>query len=243
LRASLFYPAIVVLCAIAIAAYLLLVVVPEFSALFLDFGVQPVPVLVGLASIASFLTNPLAIAAIASTLAIGIVVSCQFFNTSTGAFALDKARLRLPILGDALRKAVLARLCRVLSTMLESGVNLVRALEVAVPVTDSPVFAEAIDAARARIAGGQVASLDEALAGSDLFGPLVLGFVRIGGAAGNVPNMLVKLAEYYEDDVESVLAVLPAVLQTCVTVGLGAFVAAIVYVVYVPLSALSASIH
>jgi type IV pilus assembly protein PilC len=243
LRAALFYPAIVVVCAMAIAVYLVTAVIPEFSTLFLNFGVQPAPVLIGLASIASLLTNPLAIATTASTLAIGSVLAIRYLHTSAGAFALDNARLRLPILGGALRKAVLARLCRVLSTMLESGVNLVRALEVAVPVTDSPVFAEAIDGARARIAGGQVASLDEALAGSELFGPLLLGFVRIGGAAGNVPNMLLKLAEYYEDDVESVLAVLPTILQTCVTVGLGAFVAAIVYVVYVPLSALSASIH
>jgi type IV pilus assembly protein PilC len=131
----------------------------------------------------------------------------------------------------------------VLATLLQSGVNLVRALEVAVPVAESPIFARAIEFSRERIAGGVSASLDEALAVSGHFPPLLLGFIRVGGTAGNVPQMLVKVAEYYEEDVESILSSLPAIVQTIVTLGLGVVVAAIVYVVYVPLSSLSTSIH
>jgi type IV pilus assembly protein PilC len=65
----------------------------------------------------------------------------------------------------------------------------------------------------------------------------------VGGSTGNVPHMLVKLAEYYEEDLESVLAALPTIVQTSVTFSLGIVVAALVYVVYVPLSTLGASIH
>jgi type IV pilus assembly protein PilC len=151
--------------------------------------------------------------------------------------------MRVPLAGDAIRKTILARLCRVIATLLQSGVNQVRALEVAVPVAESPIFSRAIDVARERIATGHAASLEESLEASAVFPPLLVGFVRVGGTAGNVPAMLVKIAEYYEEDVESLLAAIPTLIQTTVTLGLGAVVAAIVYVVYVPLSTLSSSIR
>jgi type II secretory pathway component PulF len=243
LRAALVYPLVVIVSALAISVYLVSAVIPQFAMLFASFGVEPAPQVTALLSLASLFEHPLGLAAVAAGLCAATLVAVRYVQTPEGAIAFDAARLRIPVLGAAMRNAVLARLCRVLATMLESGVNLVRALEVAVPVTESVVYGRAIDAARDRIVAGQAASLDEALAETDLFGPLLLGFVRVGSSAGNVPTMLVKLAEYYEDDVESVLAVLPALVQTIVTLGLGAFVAAIVYVVYVPLSALSASIH
>jgi type IV pilus assembly protein PilC len=126
---------------------------------------------------------------------------------------------------------------------LQSGVNQVRALEVAVPVAESPIFARAVTSARERIARGSSASLEEALAATGQFPPLLLGFIRVGSSAGNTPQMLAKIAEYYEEDVESLLSALPTLIQTAVTLGLGAIVAVIVYVVYVPLSTLSTSIH
>jgi type IV pilus assembly protein PilC len=131
----------------------------------------------------------------------------------------------------------------VLATLLQSGVNQVRALEVAVPVAESPIFSRAVEQARERIAAGQSASLEESLAHAGVFPPLLLGFVRVGSSAGNVPAMLVKIAEYYEDDVDSLLSAIPTLIQTAVTLGLGVVVAAIVYVVYIPLSTLSSSIH
>jgi len=243
LRAALFYPLIVVLAAGALSIYLFAAVVPQFAQLFSSFGVELSPTMVALFAVSSFCSNPLVIVAGPAALASIIALLVRALGTVEGALAVDVVRLRLPLVGHAVRSAVLARLCRVLATMLESGVNLVRALEVAVPVTESPIFARAIDRARERIAGGRAGSLDEALAETDLFGPLLLGFVRVGSSAGNVPHMLCKLAEYYEEDVESTLAALPAIVQTFVTLGLGGVVGAIVYIVYVPLSTLSSSIH
>jgi len=152
-------------------------------------------------------------------------------------------RSRIPLFGEIVCKTTLARVCRVLATLLQSGVTLVRALEVAIPVTDGAILARALEAARDSLAGGTAASLDEALSATGRFPQLLVGFVRVGASAGNVPQMLVKLAEYYEDDVESILVVLPVILQTGVTIGLGAVVGAIASVVYLPLSALGSSIR
>jgi type IV pilus assembly protein PilC len=243
LGAALFYPAIVLLAAVLITVYLFVAVIPQFAGLFASFGVAPSPVMLAVLSVSSFLVNPFVIVASALATCCGFVSVGRTLRTLEGALAFDALRMRVPLVGEALRKTTLARLCRVIATLLHSGVNLVRALEVAIPVAESPIFARAIERSRERLAGGVCASLDEALATSEHFPPLLLGFVRVGGTAGNIPAMLVKVAEYYEEDVECILAALPTVIQTIVTLGLGAVVAAIVYVVYVPLATLSTSIH
>jgi type IV pilus assembly protein PilC len=243
LRAALFYPSLVVGAAVLITIYLFIVVIPQFARLFTSFDVPLSPIMVGLMALTAFLANPLVLIAIALALALAFVVTTRTLNTPEGAIAFDAFRFRIPVLGDAMRKAIVARLCRVLSTLLQSGVNQMRALEVAVPVAESPLFGYAIERARENIANGTAASLEEALAPSEHFPPLLLGFIRIGATAGTIPSMLVKIAEYYEEDVESVLTALPAAIQTAVTLGLGAVVAVIVYVVYVPLSTLSSSIR
>jgi type IV pilus assembly protein PilC len=243
LAAALFYPAIVLVAAFLISIYLFVVVIPQFAALFTSFGVAQSPVMGAVLAVTAFLLNPFVVALLALGTFGGFLAGTRALATLEGALAFDAFRMRLPLLGDALRKTTLARLCRVIATLLHSGVNLVRALEVAVPVAESPIFARAIEVSRERLAGGSCASLDEALAASGQFPPLVLGFIRVGGTAGNIPQMLVKVAEYYEEDVESILSALPTIIQTLVTLGLGVVVAAIVYIVYVPLSTLSTSIR
>lgn len=242
-NAALFYPALVFIAAIGISLYLVIAVIPEFAKLFVGFGVELSPIMLGLLGLTALLSNPFAIAFASAIIGSGILILVRTLQTSEGALTFDALRFRVPILGDALRKTILARVARVLATLLQSGVNQVRALEVAVPVAESPIYSAAIELARERIAGGISASLEEALAATGHFPPLVLGFIRVGGTAGTIPQMLVKIAEYYEEDVESLLSALPTVIQTAVTLGLGAVVAIIVYVVYVPLSTLSTSIH
>ena len=243
LRAALFYPALVAGAAILITSYVLVIVIPEFAKLFTSFDVPLSPIMLGLLALTTFGRNPLVVGACCALVLAGAVALSRTLSTPEGALAFDSIRFKIPILGDALRKTIVARLCRVLSTLLQSGVNQMRALEVAIPVAESPIFGSAIERAREGIANGTAASLEEALAGSAHFPPLLLGFIRIGATAGTIPAMLVRIAEYYEDDIESVLTALPAAIQTLVTLGLGGVVATIVYVVYVPLSTLSSSIH
>jgi len=243
LRAALFYPSIVFVAALGVSVYLFAFIVPQFARLFESLGIELSPALTAALCIDRALADPLIDAALAGVVAASAALTWRALRTPEGALAGDALRLKLPYVGETIAKSILARLCRVLATLLQSGVNQIRALEVAVPVAESPLFGRAIEAARERLAGGQSASLDESLAGSALVPPLVLGFIRVGSTAGNVPDMLVRIAEYYEDDVEALLATLPTAIQTGVTIGLGGVVAAIVYLVYVPLSTLSSSIH
>jgi type IV pilus assembly protein PilC len=243
LASALFYPFLVSIAAGLVSIYLLTFVVPQFAKLFDSFGVTRSPLLTMLVGLTTLAINPFVeIAALASVATI-VYVWTRAMGTPEGALAFDAVRLRLPFAGAVVRKTIVARTCRVVATLLEAGVNQVRALEVSVPVAESPIYARALEAARERIVDGRSASLEEALRESDLFPPLVLGFIRVGASAGNVPSMLAKVAQYYEDDVEALLSAVPAVVQTAVTLGLGAVVGLIVYVVYIPLSTLSSSIH
>ena len=243
MQAALLYPALVIVAALVIIAYLFAFVVPQFARLFAGFGIELSPVLQAMLAIGALVTNPFVVVAALATTTGTIALVSRTLRTVEGALAFDALRLRVPLVGEAMKKAVLARVSRVLATLLQSGVNQVRALEVAVPVAESPLVARAIANARERVSGGLSASLEEALGASDVFPPLLLGFLRVGSSAGNVPAMLVKIAEYYEEDVESILASLPTLVQTAVTLSLGVVVAAIVYVVYVPLSSLSSQIR
>ena len=196
-----------------------------------------------LVDLTRFSANPLFDSALVACAAAAAYVLTRSIATPEGSLAFDAIRMRIPFIGQIARKTIVARTCRVVATLLEAGVNQVRALEVSVPVAESPIYARALETARERIVDGRSASLEEALRESDLFPPLLLGFIRVGASAGNVPSMLTRVAQYYEDDVEAILSAVPAVVQTSVTLGLGAVVGLIVYVVYVPLSTLSSSIH
>ena len=243
LQAALFYPALVLFSALCVSIYIFVFVIPQFAKLFVSFDVALSPIMILLLGIGGFFANPVIDVVLIALVAFAISATMRTVATTEGALAFDALRLRVPLLGEAIRKSIVARVCRVLATLLESGVNQVRALEVTVPVAESPIFGRALERARERIAGGESASLEEALGSTGRFPTLLLGFVRVGNSAGNIPAMLAKIAEYYEEDVTSMLSALPTLIQTAVTLGLGFVVAVIVYVVYVPLSTLSSSIH
>src|ERR1700676_373745 len=243
LAAVLLYPAIVWAGACAVMLYLVFGAIPQFIRLFDAFDVKPSPLLGWLAHAADVLRQPALVLVILLGGAAALIAFSRFARMHDGALFLDRLRLRAPFFGVLIKRISVARLARVLATLLESGVNQLRALDVAIPVLESPVVAAALRHARDGIAAGSSASLEEAFAGAHVFEPLLLGFVRVGTQAGDVPHMLLRVADYYEDDAESMLDVLPQAIQPGVTLGLGILVAAIVYIVYVPLSSLSTSIH
>jgi len=243
MSAALMYPAIVVCVASVVTAYLVFGVVPQFIALFRSFNVATTPFMDFLAGFGALCARPPVVMLAAAVAAMSVGGLLFAAGTPSGAAALDRMRLAVPLLGNLLRKAAITRISRVLSTLLESGVNQLRALEVSVPVAESPVFSQALDVARQQIGSGACATLEEALSLTGIFEPLALGFVRIGAQTGNVPAMLAKVAEYYEDDVAALVTQIPTLVQTLVTLGLGFVVGLIVYAVYVPLTTLASSVR
>lgn len=242
-QSALAYPAIVVVIAIAITLYLFTVVVPEFARLFAGFGVAPTGPMSALLAISDAVTRPVTLLPAAFCLIAASVALVKTIRTPSGALYANRLLLRTPGIGGFLRKSIVARTLRVLSTLLQAGVSQTRALEIAAPVSSSPVYAKDLERARERLLAGLSASLEEAVEALAVFDALTIAFIRVGSRAGNTPQMMLKAAEYFEEELNALVTMIPAIVQTVVTVGMGAVVALIVYVVYVPLSSLAANIH
>jgi type IV pilus assembly protein PilC len=239
-RAALAYPAVVVTAALGLVLFLIARIVPMFAQMFDAFHVELPATTSALLALATALQKPSAWIAGAATLAAGAVVFLGAARTQRGALALDHVRLRLPIVGPLLHKAITARIARMLATLLRSGIELVTAIGVVRPVAGSPAYAAALDGVDLALRAGE--PLTAPLEAARLFDPLAVALVRVGEETGLVDEMLLKVAAYFESDVEAAIATLGAVLEPALIVALGGVVGFIVFSVFIPLYALIGSV-
>jgi type IV pilus assembly protein PilC len=239
-RSALAYPAVVVLAALTLVLFLIARIVPMFAQMFDALHVDlPVStrLLLGLGAAlgepAAWIGGGCAVVAlVAGTLAAA--------RSPRGALVLDGVRLRLPIVGPLLRKAITARLARMLATLLRSGIELVTAIEVVRPVAGSTRYAAALGRVSETLRAGD--PLAAALEASPLFDPLFVALVGVGEETGLLDEMLLKIAAYFETDVEAAIATLGAVLEPALIGLLGVVVGFIVFSVFIPLYSLIGSV-
>jgi type IV pilus assembly protein PilC len=223
--------------------YMITFLIPQFADLYVSFGVDLPGIMKFMLSLAGWMKSPFTWIIVIGALIGGLLLFSRAVATPGGALAFDRFRLAIPILGDLQEKVTVSRLCRTLSMLFEAGKTPLRALEICIPVTESPYYAKAMTDARDLFRKGAVSNLGEAFIRTGAFEPLLTGFLLVGVKAGNVGEMLAKIAGYYEDDIVSLTAMIPNVTQTVVTIVLGGVVGVIVYCVYVPMSQLVAGIH
>jgi type IV pilus assembly protein PilC len=233
-RAALAYPAVVVTAALGLVLFLLARIVPMFAQMFDAFHVELPVTTRALLAAGDALQQPL-------TWIAGAVAAIVFATrTERGGLILDHARLRLPIMGPLLHKAITARIARMLATLLRSGIELVTAIGVVRSVAGSPAYSAALERVDAALRAGE--PLTAPLEASRLFDPLAVALVRVGEETGLVDEMLLKVAAYFESDVEAAIATLGAVLEPALIVALGGVVGFIVFSVFIPLYALIGSV-
>jgi type IV pilus assembly protein PilC len=238
--AALAYPAVVLVAALGLVVFLVARIVPMFAQMFDAFHADvPLPTQMLLAA-GGALQQPatwLAAAAGAGTIIITLGVVAR---TGRGRLALDRVRLGLPVIGPLLHKTITARIARLLATLLRSGIELVTALEVVRPVAGSATYAAALQ--RVDVALREGDSLTAPLESSGVFDPLAVALVRVGEETGLVDEMLLKIASYFESDVEAAIATLGAVLEPALIGVLGIVVGFIVFSVFIPLYSLIGSV-
>jgi type IV pilus assembly protein PilC len=239
-RAALAYPTVVVTAALGLVLFLLARIVPMFAQMFDAFDVELPPTTRALLAIGDALQQPVTWIAGAGSLAAAVVAIVLAARTERGALVLDHARLRLPIVGPLLHKAITARIARMLATLLRSGIELVTAIAVVRPVAGSPAYAAALERVDVALRAGD--PLTAPLEAARLFDPLAVALVRVGEETGLVDEMLLKVAAYFESDVEAAIATLGAVLEPALIVALGGVVGFIVFSVFIPLYALIGSV-
>ncbi len=239
-RSALAYPVVVLTAAMSLVLFLIARIVPMFAQMFDAFHVEPPVTTRALLALGVALQQPLTWVVSVGFIALIALSLTAAVRSRRGALLLDRVRLRLPIVGPLISKAITARIARMLATLLRSGIELVTAIDVVRPVAGSAMFAAALE--RVDIALREGDPLTAPLAASRVFDPLVVALVRVGEETGLVDEMLFKVAAYFETDVEAAIATLSAVIEPALITILGVIVGFIVFSVFIPLYSLIGSV-
>ncbi|HTJ26570.1 MAG TPA: type II secretion system F family protein [Candidatus Limnocylindria bacterium] len=239
-RAALAYPTIVLIAASVLTVFLLARIVPMFAQMFDAFHVE-LPVTTRLLLTVGAAVSAPAAWIVACAAAAGIFTTIvSLARTARGALVLDRVRLRLPVVGSLLHTSITARTTRMLATLLRSGIELVTAIAIVRPVTGSPVYAAALAHVDAALREGD--PLTTPLAAAGFLDPLAIAMIGIGEETGQLDEMLLKIASYFESDVEAAIATLGAVIEPALIAALGLVVGFIVFSVFIPLYTLIGSV-
>jgi len=164
----------------------------------------------------------------------GIIFGIRFYlNTTRGIRAWDRIRFRLPVFGTLIHRVVIARFARTLSTLLTGGISVVQALETAGPTSGSYLMEQAVSRANVRIQEGR--SLVEPLRESGIFPPMVTHMIGVGEETGALPNLLTRIAEFYEDEVATMTKGLTSLIEPLMLIVVGILVGGMLIALYMPI--------
>jgi len=232
---AMIYPTAVIGMAIAAVAVIMIVVIPQFQNIFLGLlgpGEQlplPTRIVVG---ISNFLASWGGLAVLVGL--IGFAVAVKFYyKTPNGRRNLDRLLLKVPILGDIFRKIAVARFSRTLSTLLSSGVPILQSLDITARTSGNVIIEEAITKVRVGVERGE--SFVDPLKATDVFPHMVAQMIGIGEQTGALDAMLGKIADFYEQEVDSAIANLLTLMEPLLIGFLGVTIGSIVIAMYMPL--------
>jgi type IV pilus assembly protein PilC len=231
--AAMIYPIIVMTMAIAIMGFLLVFIVPKFEAIFHDMlGDRPLPAITTLViGVSRFVqAHWLVIVAIIFALIAGY----KFGNrTARGKSVFDRAKLHFPLFGEVIRKTAISRFSRTLGTLVTSGVPILQALNITRETAGNIVIARAISRVHESVKEGD--SIVQPLEASSAFPPMVVSMIDVGEETGQLPEMLLKIADVYDDEVDTSVAAMTAALEPIMIVFLALVVGIIVVALFLPL--------
>src|SRR5829696_1447584 len=231
-KGAMVYPAVVITFASLVLVFMLLFIVPVFADVFKDLGGElPKPTQIVMAASNAlrawwFIIFPVIIAAI-----FGLR---RWKRTERGRQLWDQFKLKIPMkIGDVVQKVALARFARTLSTLLAAGVDIISSLEITGATSGNWVVEESLRNVRERVHEG--VPISEPLQENDIFPPMVSQMVKIGEETGELDDMLAKVADFYEDEVDSSIQALTSIIEPVLMIGVGAMVGTIVISMYLPM--------
>jgi type IV pilus assembly protein PilC len=235
LTAVLIYPTILVFAAAAIVTYLVSSVIPKFALLYNDLNIQlPEATRILLAVTVTYRYYLLAAIGL---FALAVVATFAWSRSDEGGLTLERIRMRLPLVGETITKFQFAQFCRTLSTLLAGGTPLVNAMETSGGAISSRLVSGAITRGAQLVREGQ--SLHDALASTELVPELALEMVEVGEASGALAPMLGSVAEFYEDDVNTQIANMVALVEPAILIFMAILIAFILVALYLPMFSLS----
>src|SRR5207249_3113837 len=162
-----------------------------------------------------------------------VIMLKRYYATSAGKLVIDRLMLKAPVLGDVLRKSAVSRFTRTLGTLISSGVSILDGLEITARTAGNMVIHNAVMESRASIAGGE--TIAQPLAKSKVFPPMVISMIAVGEQTGGMDEMLSKIADFYDDEVDAAVSTLLSLMEPIMIVVLGVVVGGMVVAMYLPI--------
>jgi len=231
IKSAMVYPIAIITVAFIVTAILMIFVIPVFGELFADFGAElPGPTKVTLAISNAFVAYWYMVAGTPVALVLGIR---YLYKTPRGRYQIDKVLLHLPVIGNVLRKGAVARFCRTFSTLAAAGVPILDAMDTVAETADNMIIEEAVLAARDSISQGQPLAMP--LEKSGVFPIMVTQMISIGEQTGSLEDMLAKIADFYEEEVDTAVDNMTALMEPLIMVFLGVVIGGLVISMYLPI--------
>lgn len=231
-KSAMMYPIVVMSVAVLVIIFLMVKVVPTFRDVFTSFGAKlPWPTQL-IIDVSEFLSSKKAFVLVGFLVAFGVSVS-MYRKTKTGAYSWDKMLLGLPVFGVLARKAAVAKFARTLGTLIKSGVPIMDALETVAKTSGNLVVERAVFNARDSVREGK--TLTQPLRESKVFPPMVTQMINVGEETGALDQMLNKIADFYEAEVDAAVEGLTSIIEPILIVFLGVTIGFIVVAMFMPM--------
>ncbi len=233
IRSAMMYPTMIVVMTVAIVSFILIAIIPRFEKIFGELGATlPGPTLM-LIAMSRTLTDPLRLS-ITILCVIGIVVGYKYaYKTAGGRFYIDSVKLKIPVFGQLVNKIAIARFASTLSTLINSGVPILQALEIVRDSSGNEVIARAMKQVYDSIREGE--TIHVPLSKFPVFPPIVVHMIAVGEETGALDAMLTKVAETYDREVDDTVKGLTSLIEPLLIVMLGIIVGFIVVALYMPM--------
>jgi type IV pilus assembly protein PilC len=232
IKAAMSYPLVVGFIAVSIFLGMTIFLIPIFAQIFKEIGNTLPPLTQFMVTISEILRSWRIVVVIVGVIVFAIAYT-QYYKTPMGRQTIDRLSLKTPLFGDLIQKSSVARFSRTFGSLTRSGVPILTSLEIVRDTSGNQIVANAIDAARAEVQQGGMISF--ALQKEKVFPPMALQMISIGEETGEIDAMLMKIADFYEDEVEQAVKALTSILEPVMIVVLGGMVGTILLSMYLPL--------
>jgi len=231
IKTAMTYPVIVGVIAVLVTVVMLTVIVPTFAKMFTDLGGEmPLPTRIVM-GISDFLKQYLIFMIAAG--AAGCFLLVRYNRTEKGKFNIDTVKLKLPIFGDLERKSAVSRFSQTLATLLTSGVTILEALSITAKTSGNKVIEKGLLRTLEKITGGL--TIAEPLKETGVFPPMVIQMISVGEKTGDLSEMLLKVAEFYKEEVDAAVDALTSIIEPIMICFLGAGIGGILVAMYLPI--------
>lgn len=225
------YPAVILCLAVIISIAMIIFIVPVFGEMYAEFDKGLPAATQGLLNVSEFLKTKGWLPAL---ITVGLVIAYkQWYKTPGGAMTIDSLKLRIPVMGDLLKKLIATRFARMLGEMIACGVPILTALDITAGSTGNYLAESIIRKAKDSVEKGE--PLSNSLTGSPVFPLMIIRMLQAGEKTGRIDEMMVNIADFYDDEIETMLAGLTSLLEPILMVIIGVMVGSIVLCMFMPI--------